>query len=138
MWSAIASLLLGTIGWFVASFFGKPLLDFLNLRSQVHEEVILAGNIGPMRAGTSDYRAIERLRRLGAQVRATSITASPLLRWYLSKAGYDLKKAAGGLIGLSNSLNQEDRALYTDQIQKGLKLPPDYQPEYQKLRPPQP
>jgi hypothetical protein len=48
MWSAIASVLLGVIGWLVASFFAKPFLDFLNLRSQVHEEIIFTGNVGTM------------------------------------------------------------------------------------------
>ncbi|MGO9719147.1 MAG: hypothetical protein ACLPIG_11145 [Methylocella sp.] len=55
MWSAIAPVLLGAAGWLAASFFGKPLLDFLNLRGQVHEEIIFTGNIGQMVAGTSNY-----------------------------------------------------------------------------------
>jgi hypothetical protein len=29
-------------------FFEKPLLDFLNLRSQVHEEIIFTGKNGPV------------------------------------------------------------------------------------------
>jgi len=48
MWSAIGAALLGVAGWVVASFFGKPFLDFLNLRSQVHEELVFTGNAGPM------------------------------------------------------------------------------------------
>ncbi len=147
MWSAIASFLLGGVGWFATSFFAKPYLDFLNLRSQVHEEVIFTGNVGPMFAGTPVYeKAVDSLRRLGAKVHATNITASSLLRWYLPRAGYDLVKAGGGLIGLSNSLadNPGDafRANHTNSIQVGLKLPREYLPEYlrqileQKLRPP--
>jgi hypothetical protein len=31
MWSAIASLFLGIVGWFATSFFAKPFLDFLTL-----------------------------------------------------------------------------------------------------------
>jgi hypothetical protein len=69
----------------VVGFFAKPLLDFLNLRSQVHEEVIFTGNIGPMVAGTPVYdKAVDSLRRLGAKVQATNITASGPIRWYLS------------------------------------------------------
>jgi hypothetical protein len=105
MWSAIVSFLLGVGGWLLTGFFGKPLLDFQNLRSQVHEEIIFTGNVGPMAAGTSAYdKAEDSLRRLGAKVHATNVTASLPLRWYLSKAGYDLVKAGGGLIGLCNSL----------------------------------
>jgi len=55
MWSAISSFLLGGVGWFAAFLLGKPWLDFLNLRSQVHEEIIFTGNIGPMVKGTPAY-----------------------------------------------------------------------------------
>ena len=97
MWSAIASVLLGVVGWLGVSFVGKPLLDFLNLRSQVHEAIIFTGNVGPMATGGSDYeKAEDSLRRLGAKVHATNATASLPLRWYLSKAGYDLVRAGGG------------------------------------------
>jgi hypothetical protein len=45
---AIGSFLLGIVGWFAVGFFEKPLLDFLNLRSQVHEEIIFTGKNGPV------------------------------------------------------------------------------------------
>src|SRR5271157_5308798 len=120
MCSAIVSFLLGVVGWIVTSFFGKPLLDFLNLRSQVHEEIIFTGNIGPMVEHTANYeKAFESLRRLGARVQAMNetLSASSLpfflpLRWLLSKQGYDLRRAGRGLIGLSNSLATEDGRAY--------------------------
>jgi hypothetical protein len=132
MWSAIASILLGVIGWFAASFFAKPLIDFLNLRSQVHEEIIFTGNVGAMVTDTPAYdKAVDSLRRLGARVQAANVSASKPLRWFLSRAGYDLHKAGGGLIGLSNSLITTDgsRALQTNSIQVGLRLPRDYDDE---------
>ena len=52
MWSALGAIVLGIIGWFVANFFAKPLLDFLTLRSQVHEEIIFTGNVGAMTTHT--------------------------------------------------------------------------------------
>ena len=82
MYPAIASLLLGVTGWLVTSFFAKPLLDFLNLRSQVLEELIFTANIDDETMplyGT----ARESLRRLGAKVLATNSTASRLLRRFL-------------------------------------------------------
>ena len=106
MCSTIASFLLGVGGaaggWIVLSFFAKPLLDFLSLRSQVHEEIIFTGNIGPMAEGTADYlKAVESQRRLGAKVQAmnahVSVSSLPFvflpLRWFLSMQRYDL---AGG------------------------------------------
>jgi len=91
-----------------------------------------------MVAGMSNYdKAGDSLRRLGAKVHATNITASCLLRWCISKAGYDLVKAGGGLIGLSNSLadNPTDafRAIHTNSIQVVMKLPRDYNDESLRL-----
>jgi hypothetical protein len=55
MWSAIVvPIFFAVVGWIVFNFFAKPLVDFLSLRSQVHEEIIFTGNIGPMVAGTAD------------------------------------------------------------------------------------
>ncbi len=132
MWSAIVvTIFFAVVGWIVTNFFGKPLLDFLNLRSQVHEEIIFTGNIGPMVADHS--RAVESLRRLGAKVQAMNenVSISSLwlvflpLRWFLSKQGYDLRKASRGLIGLSNSLalTDDSRAHQMNSIQAALKLP---------------
>ena len=135
MWSAIASVLLGLVGWFAARFFGTPFLDFHNLRTQVHEEVIFTANLNPIAAETPRYdkaydNAAESLRRLGAKVQATNVTATRPLRWFLSKQGYDLVDAGKNLIGLSNSLAMPDRAHHIDKIQAALKLPREYETDY--------
>ena len=91
-------------------FFGRPLADFMNLRKQVHEEIVFTGNIGAIVADTPAYdQAVRSLRRLGAKVQATAATDSRLLRWFLIYRGYDLRKAGGGLVGLSNSLHAPGR-----------------------------
>lgn len=135
MWSAIASILLGLIGWFAASFLGKPFIDFQNLRAQVNEEVIFTANLDPIAAGTQRYdkvydSAVESLRRLGAKMQATNATATSPLRWFLSQQGYDLVGAGTNLIGLSNSLAKPDRANHIDKIQAALKLPREYEADY--------
>jgi hypothetical protein len=135
MWCGIVSVLLGVAGWFVTSFFAKPLLDFWNLRSQVQEEVIFTANVAPIAAHDPRYRkTADSLRRLGAKVLAMNITESRPLRRYLSKCKYDLGKAGRGLINLSGTLaansdparadsERELRIRYTSEIQLGLKLP---------------
>jgi hypothetical protein len=70
MWSAIGAAFLGVIGWMVTSFFGKPFLDFLTLRSRVHEEIIFTGNAGPMTVGTPLYdQALSRCGVSGLKCR---------------------------------------------------------------------
>jgi hypothetical protein len=100
----------------------------------VDEELIFTANVAPICADDPRYRQVaDSLRRLGAKVFATNKTESRLLRWYLSKARYDLAMAGGGLTGLSNSLVDQHpahRVIYTDNIENGLKLPRSALPEY--------
>ncbi len=102
MWSALGSVLLGVLGWLITSFFAKPLIDFLDLRRKVHEEIVYTGNIGAMQLGQKEDRAkfdeaVEDLRRLGAKVQATNVAATWPLRIFRSRFGYDLGKAGRGL-----------------------------------------
>jgi hypothetical protein len=143
MWSAIGSALgwalswimtafFAVVGWFVASFLAKPFLDFRTLRGQVHEEILFTGNIGPMTAHHKESYdpAMGQLRRLGAKVQAMNISATPPLRWFLVRLGYDLATAGSNLIGLSNALNDYDgRAIYVNKIQIALNLQRDYTDE---------
>lgn len=110
----------------------KALGRFSEPRSQVHEEIIFTGNIDRMVDGKPEFnKAVESLRRLGAKVQAMNenVSISSLwlvflpLRWFLSKQGYDLRSAGRGLIGLSNSLIEGDRAAETSSIQAALRLP---------------
>ena len=136
MWSAIGSALGWIVtalsafaGWFVASFFARPFLDFLTLRGQVHEEIVFTGNIGPMTAHYKESydQAIGQLRRLGAKMQAMNVSATPPLRWLLFNSGYDLATAGTNLIGLSNALNDyDDRAIHVNRIQIALKLQREY------------
>jgi hypothetical protein len=108
---AIGSLVLGGIGWFLTSFYAKPYLDFRNLRGQVHEELVFTGNVAPIKPNDPRYRQVaDSLRRLGAKILTTNETDSRLLRWYLSRTGYDLALAGGGLIALANSLTDQHPA----------------------------
>jgi hypothetical protein len=111
----------------LTSFFAKSLLDFFTLRGKIQEELIFVGNIRG-HSGERQYEgAVDTLRRLGAQVSAADISSSPVLRWFLTWRGYDLKQAFAGLIGLSNSLSlNATPALQINLIQRGLKLPRDY------------
>jgi hypothetical protein len=130
MLGIIATFVVAVAGWLVTNFVAKPYLNFWNLRSQVHEEIVFTANVAPIDVGSPRYLEVaDSLRRLGAKVLTTNNTAFPPLRLYLSKAGFDLAKAGDGLIALSKSLadsGPHHRAIYTNRIQVGLKLQRDY------------
>jgi hypothetical protein len=80
-WQYFVPLFLGVAAWFATSFFAKPWLDFLNLRSLVLEEMVFTANVDQMVAGTPAYGiAVESLRRLGAKVLATDVAFGTLNR----------------------------------------------------------
>jgi hypothetical protein len=150
MWSVVGSVLAtfvlgvvgGVIGWLGTSFFAKPFVAFLTLRSQVHEELVFTGNVGQMTAHreAEHARAADALRRLGAKMQAMDATlhagsckgvvAAVLwvvqapLRKFLSGVGFDLATAGRSLIGLSNALTDPKRSDYVDRVEAALKLPP--------------
>lgn len=130
IWSVlgtIVSFLFGGVGWFATNFFAKPYLDFRNLRSRVHEEIVFTANVAPIDPECSRYREVaDSLRRLGAKVLTTNKTESRLLRWFLSWRGYDLVKAGNSLVVLAGCLvkpNPSLRIVQTDGIEEGLILP---------------
>jgi hypothetical protein len=112
MWPAIASFLLGIVGWLVASFVGTPFLDFLKLRGKVHEELIFTGNMGEINAGKPEHeKARDSLRRLGAKVQATNVSATPPLRWFFGVLGYDLVEGGSKFDRVIERARQESRYL---------------------------
>jgi hypothetical protein len=120
--------LAGVLGWIATSFLANPYLDFIKLKKQVHEEVVLSGQVSNIVKDTPIYSDAEaNLRRLGAQLLATQQATAYPLRCYLNFRGYDLAKAGNGLIKLSNSLSQFDefRTGQKKSVVDGLKLPRD-------------
>ena len=88
IWSVLGALAAGFVGWFVANFVAKPLLDFWSLRSQVHEEITFTANVGNVTGDRDGVRekAADSLRRLGAKMHAMDVTQTPA-RWLLSYGG---------------------------------------------------
>jgi hypothetical protein len=129
----ILTAIFGIAGWLVASLLGKPFLDFLALRGQVHEEMVFTANIGPMMGHDKEAcdKAVESLRRLGAKMQAMNVSATPQLRWFFNYFKFDLATAGGNLIGLSNALSPlettyDDRVPHINKIQIALRLPRTY------------
>ena len=132
--SEIAHLLLAAaaavVGWFVVQFFARQLLEFYELRKQIHEELVFTANIGDANSIGFD-KGVDDLRRLSAKLDALNRSLSVGSHRYLVWRGYELEKAAGGLRGLSNNLGRRgyDKAYSRFSIETALRLPTDDTPE---------
>jgi hypothetical protein len=143
MISNLGPIAVALISWIMFNTIGKPLLKFLDLRTEVKRTMILYDNVRARWREVGHVRVsavrdedmtpdnFERLqeaeyqyRDLGSQVRAFADTQSPtctILRWF----GFDLRKASSGLIGLSNTINTygKTRAFHKQVINEALKFP---------------
>lgn len=142
MLGGLGTVFLALVTWIVFNAVGKPLLAFFDLRTEIRRSMILYGNVaarwretvaGLVPAdGTNEMppEALERLRaaenqyrELGAQVRAFADTQSPTC-FVLKRMGFDVRMAASGLIGLSNTISTygKNRAFQTETINSALKF----------------
>jgi len=128
----LAPFALGVLGWLVTHLLANPLLTAYRLREEAPEVIFRTGNTGPS-ARHDDWReARDQLRGLAARIVAANAAALPFTRWVLRRCGLDLRKAAEGLTGLSNSLEATDgsRALHRATVERALRLPRTDSDEY--------
>jgi hypothetical protein len=140
MISNLGPVALALISWIVFNAIGRPLLRFFDLRAEVRRTTVLYDNVHARWTERDNVRVLasedatpnnfERLqeaehqyRDLGSQVRAFADTQSPtcvILRWL----GYDIRKAAASLIGLSNTVNTygKTRAFHKQAINEALRF----------------
>jgi hypothetical protein len=120
MISNLGPIAVALISWIVFNAIGRPLLRFFDLRTEIRRTTILYDNVNArwterdnvVASASADatpnnferlQEAEHQYRDLGSQVRAFADTQSPtcvILRWF----GYDIRKAAASLIGLSNTV----------------------------------
>ena len=113
MISNLGPIAVALISWIVFNAIGRPLLKFLDLRTEVRRTTILYDNVharwterdNVLASASEDatpnnferlQEAEHQYRDLGSQVRAFADTQSPtcvIIRW----PGYDIRKAAASL-----------------------------------------
>jgi hypothetical protein len=140
MISNLGPIVVALISWIVFNAIGRPLLRFFDLRTEVRRTTILYDNVharwterdNVVVSASEDatpnnfdrlQEAEHQYRDLGSQVRAFADTQSPtcvILRWL----GYDIRKAAASLIGLSNTVNTygKTRAFHKQSIDEALRF----------------
>jgi hypothetical protein len=121
LWNVAFGLMAGVVGWTVAEFFGQPFRRGVDLIARVRVEMIRYANLRlPLKENREDpsspavennfmeedkarlITAQDTFRGLGAELRALAET-EPAATFVLKLFGRDLRAAATGLIGLSNS-----------------------------------
>jgi hypothetical protein len=137
--SYLGPIIVALLGWIAFNMIGKPLLRFFDLRTEVRRVMVLYESIcarwreaNVLASADKDatptnfeiLREAERqYRDLASQVRAFADTQVPtciLLRW----CGFDIRKGASGLLGLSNTINTygKSRAYHTQAINEAFRL----------------
>jgi hypothetical protein len=118
----------GVAAWFVTNFFGGPVLEFRKLRSEAQRFLYYYANISFERPPPS--RDVEEARKcfrsLGARLDALLASSPRPILFGFRLRKYDLKIAANGLTGLSNSLTperEEQARCFRVQAQRALRLP---------------
>ena len=124
--TTVFSLAAGGIGWLLFHLVGKHLIKFYELRSDIHEALVYHANVrdDTLEPYRSDAR--DELRRLAACLAALDIALTKPNRAFMTKRQYDLERAVGDLIGLSNSFHKDgggDWRAFRQGVSKALKLP---------------
>jgi hypothetical protein len=137
--SNLGTIAIALLSWIVFNTIGQPLLRFFDLRTEIRRVMVLYDNViarrrdaGALAVAVDDMtpdnfdrlqEAENQHRDMASQVRAFADTQSPtctVLRWF----GFDLRKAASGLLGLSNTLNAygKGRASHKEAINAAMKF----------------
>jgi hypothetical protein len=139
MWSAIASIVLGAIGWGCARFVFEPMKEIVDLRREAQECLIIHGNLAKDAPAEERRAASDTFRRIGAGLVSRHIAAYPWVPRCCTWLGWDIHSAGTLLISLGNSTQFEGYTLANLSptvalIRRSLKLPtPETPPLIQAL-----
>jgi hypothetical protein len=140
LWGTIFTIALGCIGWFVTSFFGRPYMQFHELRSDVIQKSVLYDNVraSATQRESDGYRSHEELtdveldrlrkaqeefRNLAARMRAFALNEPPTV-WFVKLWHYDPLEASTALLGVSNTIDAygPDRANAKKRLEQVLRF----------------
>jgi HAMP domain-containing protein len=112
MWSALASISLGIIGWCIARLLFEPLKEIVDLRREVQENLILRGNLAKDAPEDERRAASDAFRRLGAGLVARHLAAYCWVKsFYRMVLRWNIHRAGALLISVGNSLQFEESGL---------------------------
>jgi hypothetical protein len=108
VWSAIASIILGALGWASARLLFEPLKEIVDLRREAQECLIIYGNLSKGAAPDDRRAAAEAFRRVGAGLVSRHIAAYPWVKWFCNTClRWDIHSAGTMLINVGNTTQFE-------------------------------
>lgn len=108
MWSAIASVILGALGWAGARLVFEPLKEIVDLRREVQECLIVFGNLSKDASPEDRRAAAEAFRRIGAGLVSRYVAGWPWVQWFCARCiRWDIHSAGTMLIGIGNATRAE-------------------------------
>jgi hypothetical protein len=108
MWSAIASIILGALGWAGAKLLFEPLKEIVDLRREAQENLIVYGNLSKDAPQDDRRMAAEAFRRVGAGMVSRHIAAWPWVKWFCDRCvRWDIHSAGVMMVGIGSSTRDE-------------------------------
>jgi len=108
MWSAIASVILGALGWAGARLLFEPLKEIVDLRREAQECLIVFGNLSKDAPPDDRRAAAEAFRRIGAGLVSRYIAAWPWVQWFCDQClRWDIHSVGAMLVGIGNTTRDE-------------------------------
>ena len=107
MWSALASIILGAVGWVLARLVFEPMKEIFELRREAQERLIIHGNLGKEATAEERQAASDAFRSIGAGLVSRHLAAYPWVRWCCARLCWEIHGAGALLISLGNSTQFE-------------------------------
>ena len=106
MWTAIATVILGGIGWIIVKLLFEPLKEIVDLRRQAQECLIAYGDLSKDSPADDRHAAADAFRRIGAGFVSRHYAPYPWANWtydfILRWLQWDIHSAGNLLISIGN------------------------------------
>ena len=118
----------GAAGYWISTFWMKPILQFRELRLKVfadfiyYAQVVNAQGLNERMQNLYEDRVLAN-RRSSADLAACIVDLPFWYKWWLRRRGFSTERAAGHLIGYSNTTDYDNAAEAMRAIKQSLGLP---------------
>ena len=138
MWSALASILLGVLGWVIPKLLIEPGKEIFDLRREAQECLIVYGDLSKDAPDDEGRAAGEAFRRVGSGLVSRHTAALPWIKLGCKLLHWDINSAGALLIDLANYTKSDPSSRsrlesHVRHIRRYLKLDPPQEPEHSRF-----